>query len=85
MPSTSWYFLTISPVSITALLLDAHLAALENARGATVALASESDLIALARRQGRSLTIRKSLSASERARYFPAAAAPNPFDYALAS
>ena len=85
MTPTSWYFLTISPATIVALLIDARLAALESGRGAAVLLATESDLIALARRQGRSLTIRKSLSASERARYFPAAAAPDPFDYALAS
>jgi hypothetical protein len=84
MISTSWYRLTIDAGTIVALVLDSRLAALESARGATITLADEADLIALARRQRRALTIRKRLNADERERYFRAPALDWSL-YALAS
>ena len=84
MPATSWYLLTISPLNITALRIDAFLAAVEIDRASAVVLAAESDLIELALRQKRTLTIRKSLSAAERARYFRVSTPATPA-YALAS
>jgi hypothetical protein len=84
MPSTSWYLLTISAGNITALRIGAYLAAVEIDRAGSVVLATERDLIELALRERRTLTIRKSLSAAERARYFRVASPAAPV-YALAS